>query len=138
MNSILLDTHVLVWYVNGSEELSKPLQKLITQALEQGQAYVAAISLWEIAMLDKKQRIILTIPCLEWIKKSLEITGLGVVPLTPSIAVESCQLPGTFHGDPADRMITATARVEGLTLLTRDKHILTYSRSKYISALCAS
>lgn len=135
MSSLLLDTHVWIWYVSGNEEINKSVQKTITSALHNNQAYLAAISLWEICMLDKKQRIILEMPCLEWINRFLQLTRIRILPLTPEIAQESCHLPGKFHNDQADRLITATARVEGLTLVTRDTRILSYGRNKYISTI---
>jgi PIN domain nuclease of toxin-antitoxin system len=137
MSPILLDTHVWIWYVNGSNELKKTTRDIITNSLQNFDAYLAAISFWELGMLDKKQRIILEMPYLEWINKSIEITHLHVAPLTPSIAAESCRLPGEFHGDPADQLIVATARVEGLAIITRDQKILEYSKHKYISAIHA-
>lgn len=137
MTSILLDTHVWIWYVNGSKDLSKIARKTITGAMYHNEAHLAAISLWEICMLDKKKRIILEMPCLEWINQSIQLTRLRILAMTPNIAIESCHLPGDFHDDPADRMIVATARVENLTLITRDKNILAYSKSKYISSIKA-
>lgn len=137
MSGFLLDTHVWIWYITGNEELNKKVRKIITDAIYSHTLHIAAISLWEITMLEKKQRIILEMPCLEWINQSIELTRIRVAPVTPAIAVESCHLPGKFHGDPADRMITATARVEGMTLITRDKNILEYSQSKYVSAIKA-
>ena|SRR3990167_3734270 len=137
MSGILLDTHVWIWYVNGSEDLNKIVRKKITMALYNNEASLAAISLWEVSMLDKKQRIILGMPCLEWINKFLELTHVRILPITPAIATESCYLPGNIHADPADRMIIATARVEGCTLVTRDKRILIYSKNKYVSTIKA-
>ena len=133
MSGLLIDTHAWIWYINGSDELGKSTRKAMTTALHNNQAHLAAISLWEIGMLDKKQRIILEMPALEWINKSIDITHVRVLPITPSIAIESSHLPGKFHDDPADRLIVATARIEALTLVTRDKQILAYSEHKYIS-----
>jgi PIN domain nuclease of toxin-antitoxin system len=135
MSSILLDTHVWIWFVNGNKEITKPIQKKISDAIQQNTLYISAISLWEINTLESKNRITLDMPCLEWINKSMDLINLQILPLTPAIAVDSCSLPGTFHEDAADRIITATARVEGLTLYTRDSKILEYSRKKYVSAL---
>jgi PIN domain nuclease of toxin-antitoxin system len=137
VSPILLDTHVWIWFINGNEKLAKPIQKKIDTAIQQNRIGIAAISLWEVGMLESKNRITLGMPCLEWISQSIEATHLQVLPLTPAIAVESCSLPGTFHGDPADCLIVATARVEGFTLLTRDTKILEYSRKKYVSVLKA-
>lgn len=134
-SSFLLDTHIWLWYVNGNEELKKATRTTISTALYNNAAYLAAISLWEISMLEQKRRIVLGMSCLEWINKSIELTHVRVVPLTPAIATESCHLPGKFHEDPADRMIAATARIEGLTLITCDEKILAYGRSKHIHVL---
>lgn len=133
MSGILLDTHVWIWYVNGSAELGHAAIKSITNALHQHQAHLAAISLWEICMLEKKKRITLGMPYLEWVNKSIDLTGLKVVAMTPEIIADSCHLPGAFHSDPADCLITATARVENLELLTRDELILAYGKQNYVS-----
>jgi len=137
MDAILLDTHIFIWYVNGDETLTKASRKIIDQAIQNNALYLSAISLWEISMLDRKGRIVLEAPCLEWINKSLALTHAQIAPLTPSITVESCYLPGAFHEDPADRLIVSTARVEGLTLLTRDERILAYGQEKHVGTLKA-
>ncbi len=69
MNKILLDTHVFIWYVNG-DELNKRTVKFIDTAVQANCIYLAAISLWEISMLAAKQRIILEMPCLDWINRA--------------------------------------------------------------------
>ena len=135
MKAFLLDTHVWIWYINGSEELSKSSKKTINQALHDRTVWLAAISLWEMSMLVKRKRIILEMPCLEWINQSIATTHMQIKQLTPEIAAESCNLPGSFHGDPADCLITATARVEGLTLFTRDTKLIEYSKQKYLSVI---
>ena len=137
MNGLLLDTHVWIWYVNGNKELSNTAKKKITAALHHHEVYIAAISLWEISMLEKKKRITFEMSCLEWIKKSLDLTHIQIIPLLPTVAIESVNLPGEFHGDPADQLIVATARIEGLTLVTRDKQILTYSKSHHVAVMQA-
>jgi PIN domain nuclease of toxin-antitoxin system len=136
MNEILLDTHVLIWYVNGNE-INKRTRKIIDSAVETNSIYLAAISLWEISMLEAKKRIILEMPCLEWINRSIRELHLQIAPITPSIAVESCHLSASFHGDPADRLIVGTARVEGMSLVTRDATILDFSKTKRLSVIKA-
>ncbi len=135
MSKVLIDTHTWIWYVSGSKELSKAVHKAITDALHEHRAYLAAISLWEICMLDKKRRIILEMPCLEWIHQFIDLTHVQILPLTPEIANESCFLPGEFHEDLADRLIMATARVERLTLITRDERMIDYGKQKYASII---
>lgn len=137
MKKLLLDTHVWIWYVIGSNEVNKSLRKEIGDAIKNNTIYIAAISLWEISMLESRRRIILEMPCLEWIKQAIDFTHAQVLQLIPEIAVESCNLPDSFHDDPADRLIVATARVEALPIVTRDARILQYSRKKYISAIKA-
>lgn len=135
MNGILLDTHVWIWYALGSAELKKESRVKIEAACKENKIYLSAISLWEISMLEKKQRIKFEMPSLEWIDQSIELMPLIVLPLTPAIAADSCSLPGDFHADPADCMIVATARVERLTLLTRDEKMLAYAKKKYLSSI---
>lgn len=129
---LLVDTHIWIWFVMGSPELQSKDQDLITQALRQQSAYLAAISLWEIAMLDKKQRIILDMPCLTWVNTFMASTPIQIVSLSPEIAIESCNLPNFSHNDPADRMITATARIKNLKLVTRDERILEYGKKGFV------
>lgn len=134
MSQYLLDTHIWLWYMNGNKELSRKIRDLISEAICKRQIHVAAISLWEIAMLDKKKRIIMEMPCLEWINRSIELISLQVINLTPEIAADSCCLPGKFQGDPADRLIVASARIENMTLITKDKRILSCDSVTKISA----
>lgn len=133
MSSILLDTHTFIWYIDGSAELTKPIIRQINQSIQNHSLYIAAISMWEITMLESKNRIRLGMSCLEWMNKAIEITHTQIIPLTPTIAYESCHLPGNFHEDPADRLIVATARIESLTIFTRDSRILNYGKEKYVS-----
>ena len=135
-NNLLLDTHVLIWLMNGDDALSKKSQKIIENARKDGNIFISAISVWEVGMLEQKQRIILNRPCLEWIKDALHY-GIRLSSLTPEIAIESCQLPGYSAGDPADRIIIATARIESLTLLTCDERILAYGKQKLVSTMDA-
>lgn len=135
-NNLLLDTHVLIWLMNGDLSLSKKSQEIIENARKKANIFISAISVWEIGMLEQKQRIILNKPCLEWIKSSLKY-GIKLLPLTPEIAIESCQLPGYAAGDPADRIIIATARIESLMLLTCDERILAYGQQKLVSTMNA-
>ena len=76
-------------------------------------------------------------PVRDSVHRALAVPGLSLAPMTPDIAVEACYLPGDFHGDPADRLIVATARVEGATLVTRDAGIVAYGRVGHLSVLAA-
>jgi len=77
-------------------------------------------------MMVKRGRINLAISPEEWLDYAIINTGLNVLELTPKIALESCNLPGDFHKDPADRIITATARISRSQLVTKDQKIIDY------------
>ncbi len=134
----LLDTHVWIWLAEGSKNISMKNQAVFRQAILRDSVYVAAISVWEISMLVAKQRIILDMPLPEWVNKSFEALRLKLIPLSPQISIDSCFLPGTFHGDPADRMIVSTARVENLCLATKDQNIIAFGRGHHVKVMAAS
>lgn len=125
---IVLDTHIWVWWVNGSAELS-PAKEQILSSLQAEGLGVSVISCWEIAKLVEKGRLALTVPVGEWIDQALAYPGIRLLPLDPKIAVASTQLPLPFHNDPADQIITATAREMNCPLATDDGKILAY---KYV------
>lgn len=136
--ALLLDTHVWIWLLNGDAALrGSAAVPVIEQAARQGHVGVAAISVWEVGMLEAKGRIILPMDGLLWVGKALAAPGVHLVPLTPDIAMQSTRLPGTFHGDPADRMLVATARCQGCTLVTRDQRILDYGAQGLVRVLAA-
>lgn len=83
-------------------------------------------------MLQSKGKISLHTPLQQWIKRIESLPYIKILPLTPEIAIESCELPGEFHGDPTDRMIVATARVLDIPLMTRDQKIVSYGQKGYV------
>ena len=87
---------------------------------------ISVISCWEVAKAVELGRLTFQIPVEDWIHQALAYPGVSLVPLTPRITVESTQLPGQLHRDPADRFIVATARVHGWPLVTTDGKILQY------------
>ena len=135
---LLLDTHALIWLMEGAARLSRTARQLAEEAAKDGLLRVSAISLWEIATLESKGRISFDRDCQTWINEMLASPGLHLVPLTPEIAVQSTRLPGGIHGDPADRILIATARVLNATLLTADTKICAYAKSGYLSVANAS
>jgi len=122
---IVLDTHVWVWWVQGDSRLLRAAAERIEQEEASGIG-VSAISCWEIAKLVEHNRLALPLPVEEWLTTALSYPGIELVPITPRIAVESTQLPGDFHHDPADQLIVATARVLNCVLLTADQKIRHY------------
>ena len=128
---ILLDTHIWFFYINeGPEKLSDAAQQAIRQNDILG---VSIISCWEIAMLVAKQRLKFSIDVQDWVGQALKYKGIKLLELTPEIAVLSTRLPGTFHKDPADRMIVATCLKLGAPLLTLDQGIKTWGHIQTIS-----
>lgn len=135
MNSIIIDTHVFLWLMEGSSEL-QPLEiELINKIVNNGQVIVASISIWEIAMLQKLGKITLSTPIKDWVEQSLNQKGIVIVTFDAAILIESVFLPGNFHKDPADRMIVATSRIKKVPLLTRDQRILDYSKDGHLQVV---
>ena len=128
---ILLDTHTWIWSHSQTKLLSANVKKLIMQT-QTDQRAIASISIWEFAMMVTKGRINLKIDPKRWLTEAIKNSGLRVIELTPEIAMDSCNLPGDFHQDPADRIIVATARTHNLTLLTKDRKIIEYPHVKAI------
>ena len=133
-----MDTHVWIWLVNGERRIRKgPLFGLIREKVPSLNIRISAISVLEVGMLEAKGRIELPFGCLEWVQKALRAPGVSLVPLTAEIAVASSRLPGEFHGDPVDRILIATARSFGGTLVTQDSKILAYSKEHHLPAISA-
>jgi PIN domain nuclease of toxin-antitoxin system len=126
---ILLDTHILVWYVNDDDRLPKELRKRISNEKESGLA-ISAITVWETAMLADRKRIALNTSVQDWISTVLELPYTELIPLSPEISIEAIHLPDPFHKDPADRFIVATSRILDITLVTLDGDILKYPHVK--------
>jgi PIN domain nuclease of toxin-antitoxin system len=116
---IVLDTHIFVWLALGIERI--PRKILIAMDAEK-RLGVSVISLWEIAMLTEKRRLKLPEPLLPWIDSALAIEKIRLLPVTKEIAVRTAGLP--MHGDPADRLIAATAIEYNCALATVDGLLL--------------
>ena len=121
---ILLDTHTLLWLKLGSDKLGIKTRKLIDQAWSDNAVYVSVITFWEISMLVNKGKIKLFKDLNVWTQKSLD-QGLKAVSINSQIAIRAGSLRD-LHGDPADRIIVATA-LEGYQLVTADRQILDWS-----------
>lgn len=129
---VLLDTHYWIWLQGGTDEITAVSRRTIERAARHGQLLLSVISVWELGMLEAKNRVLLHVPCEQWVEQALATPGLNLVPLTPEIALESSRLPGGFHGDPADRIIVASARKAGARLLTRDQKLIEYARHDHL------
>lgn len=131
---IVLDTHALIWWVSGNARLSDPAREAIEaeRASEAGQLLVSAITAWEIAMLVERGRLVLTMDVDDWLDTVASIEGVHFVSVNNAVAVQSVRLPGDFHSDPADRMITALARHHAVPVVTADRKIRDYQHVKTI------
>jgi PIN domain nuclease of toxin-antitoxin system len=119
---ILLDTHVILWLTGNPQRLSKPALEAINDARGEGGMAISPISFYEITRLVVRNRIEIDLP-LESYLRELE-ARFQVRPLSAVISAIAGQLPDHFPGDPADRIIAATALAENLTLITADRRIL--------------
>ncbi|MBI4872549.1 MAG: type II toxin-antitoxin system VapC family toxin [Candidatus Riflebacteria bacterium] len=119
----LLDTHILLWWLGDARLLSRAQHAAIQEARPESPLLVAGITLWEVATLHELGRIRLALPLREWLEQATAPPLVERCDLTPAIASELATFPKSFHRDPADRIIVATARVLGATLLTSDERI---------------
>ena len=118
--------------------IAAPTRRRIEQAGPAEALHVCAISVWEATMLEAKGRLLFNDDCTAWVRRALAAPGLSLFALTPEIAIASTRLPGALHGDPADRLIVATARCCSATLITADSAILAYGKAGHVRTLSAS
>lgn len=123
---ILLDTHVLIWMDEGTTRLGSKALKVINTALAEGNLTVSAISFWETAMLVHKGRLEILMEMDVWRRELLD-NGLHETPMNGAIGIRAGSLQN-FHGDPADRIIVATAIETSATLVTADEKILSWEK----------
>ena len=121
---VLLDTHVLLWWVQGSSRLPRRHRNLLKRGEADPPVYVSDISLWEVVVLCERRRIELNRPLREWLECAVAPPLVERVGISPAIAAEVAALPADFHRDPADRILVATARVIGARLMTLDERII--------------
>lgn len=130
--SYLLDTHIWIWSQESPERLGEKSRRELADITQE--RFVSAMSTFEIARLIHLGLLRLKHRFTEWKKASLAELNALTIDVTHEIAWEAYNLPGTFHNDPADRVLVATARVAKLTLITADDLILRYPHVKTVSA----
>jgi PIN domain nuclease of toxin-antitoxin system len=132
VSSLLLDTHVLIWMMEGNTRLSPAVRESIHEAAALDLLFVSAITPWEVAVLVSKKRIDLGMDVQLWIDAALRLAGIRLYPFLPGIAVASTRLPWEMHADPADRILAATARHLGAALVTADEQMLRYAANGFL------
>lgn len=122
--SFLLDTHVWLRSLGAPTELSPEQRRAIHGASPEDPVLISDISLWEVATLHRLGRVRLALQLREWLDRATGMPQVRRVGISPAVAAEVAALPAAFHRDPADRILVASARVHGATLLTQDRQIL--------------
>jgi PIN domain nuclease of toxin-antitoxin system len=118
--TILLDTHVWIWWLLGSDQLPRKERVELDRLASRGALRVAAVSLWETQMLCAKNRLTLNRPFDIWIREAAAADVVQILPLDVEVVIAFDGLPASFHGDPADRLIVSTSRAHKLPLATHD------------------
>jgi PIN domain nuclease of toxin-antitoxin system len=120
---ILVDTHVWLWWLLGSSQLPTRERTALDRLATRGAVRLAAVSLWEAQMLHAKGRLTLDRAFDVWIREAAASDVVEIVPLDVEVVIALAGLPATFHGDPADRLIVATARAQRVPLATHDRAV---------------
>jgi PIN domain nuclease of toxin-antitoxin system len=128
LSAVVLDSHVLHWWTVDSSRVSRSATEAITRADE---LHVSDITWWELAWLATHERISVTLPLASWLGQLA--AQVRTVPVTPAIALAAATLPSTFPGDPADRLIYATALGTGLRLITKDERLRGYRAPRAVT-----
>ncbi len=123
---ILLDTHAWLWWLSVPAQLPPKTLAVVEASVVDEGVYVSSFSVWELAMLAALGRLALAKPVRQWLHDAEALSYVHFVPVDNAIAVEAVNLPPPIHKDPADRIIVATARLSGATLVTRDRKLLDY------------
>ena len=132
--SALLGTHTWIWLMEDDDRLSSRSIKMIDEFQFRSSLFVSAASVWELGNLERSGRITLRLPLEEWLRKAYSDGGVQQIPINDKIALASTRLPGEIHRDPIDRILVATARLHALTLLTRDRLLLSYADHGHLIA----
>ena len=131
----LLDTCAVIWIANG-DPLREPAASALQEAYANGGGLsVSPMTAWEVAMLAAKGRIALSLAPAVWFESFCALPGVTLAELPPSVLIASCALPAAPPADPVDRILAATARAFGYTLVTRDRHLLAYGGDGHIRAM---
>lgn len=131
LGPLLLDTHIWVWLLDGDTTRVHPtVPPMLQRAAAGGNLVVSDISFWEIGLKTAKGKLKFSVDATVWLRQAERAPGIVYVPLDRSVLIQSTRLPGDARGDPADRMLIATAQLRGMSLVTVDAEIITYAASE--------
>jgi PIN domain nuclease of toxin-antitoxin system len=133
--SILLDTCAAIWLMGGEPISPESREAILSVSAAHLGVYVSPFTAWEIGTLIAKRRLHLTLSPEVWFDRLLAMPGVRLADLTPMILLASTALPGSPPADPADRIIAATARVQGHVVVTRDQKLLDYAQDGHIRVI---
>jgi len=134
---LLLDTHVWLWLALGTaRKFAPPALRILEESARSAGLLVSIVSVWEVALLAARGRVVLPLPVTDWVRLALLRPEIRLVGLSaPGVAIDSVTLPGEPHAGPADRLLIATARNRRATLVTRDEKLLAYGRAGHVRVL---
>ena len=135
MQPLLLDTCALIFLTQNVRLAVAAVQRLRAVSDGDGITYIAPISAWEIGMLTSHGRLQLLIRPERWFANLFEVPGVRLADISPELLIASSYLPGKPPKDPTDRIIAATARELGATLVTRDRALLRYGEQGHVAVL---
>ncbi|HWX86301.1 MAG TPA: type II toxin-antitoxin system VapC family toxin [Xanthobacteraceae bacterium] len=135
MKPLLLDTCTLI-FMTERTRMAPAAVETLQAATEGGEiTYVSPITAWEVGMLSSRGRLQLLIRPERWFSNLFEVPGVRLAEMSPDVLIASSFLPGKPPKDPTDRIIAATARELGATLITRDRALLDYGAQGYVAVL---
>lgn len=120
---VLLDTHIWIWWLFADSRLTAEERLELDRLASNHEVAISAISVWEVQMLVRKRRISIHLPFEQWIREATRPDVVNIVPLDSNVAIAVYNLPADFHGDPADKMVIASAISRNYTLATDDNAI---------------
>jgi PIN domain nuclease of toxin-antitoxin system len=132
---VLLDTCAAIWLVNGDPMSTDSRVSIAAAQTENLGVYVSPMTAWEIAALVAKNRLQLSLSAEAWFDALLGLAGVRLAAMPPKVLIASATLPGTPPEDPVDRIIAATGRTLGYSIITRDGELMLYAQAGHIDAV---
>lgn len=134
-SDVLLDTCAVIWMAQGDPPREPAATRLPTGSAAGGRSFISPISAWEVGMLTARNRLTLALDPLAWFERACAFSGVSLATMPPSVLIASTRLPGAPPRDPADRILIATARTFGYTLVTRDQKMLAYGDGGHVQVM---